>query len=102
MKVICIGAGLSGIYLGIRLPMVTENVLLVICEPHAHFSADKFLLILTLSEWPDEKNKAVSGTWHENVYFGAACDVPAHRYCYTFEPNPNWSNLYVDSAPHCV
>lgn len=45
-----------------------------------------------------EKNSDVGGTWHENVYPGCACDVPAHRYCYTFNPNPSWSNFFAPSA----
>lgn len=24
-----------------------------------------------------------------------ACDVPAHAYTYSFEPNPNWSSFYA-------
>ena len=25
----------------------------------------------------------------------AACDVPSHLYCYSFEPNPDWSRSYA-------
>lgn len=32
LKVVCIGAGLSGILFAIRLPMMTENVELVVYE----------------------------------------------------------------------
>jgi cation diffusion facilitator CzcD-associated flavoprotein CzcO len=55
-----------------------------------------------------EKSKGVGGTWWENSYPGAACDVPSHFYCYSFEPNPNWSRVYSPSAEiqgyleHCV
>ncbi|KAM0747815.1 putative flavin-binding monooxygenase [Meredithblackwellia eburnea MCA 4105] len=76
IKVVCIGAGLSGIFLGARLPMLTENVELVIYE----------------------KNPEVGGTWYENKYPGAACDVPSHRYQYTWEPNPRWSEFYSPAA----
>lgn len=39
-----------------------------------------------------EKANEVGGTWRENRYPGVACDVPAHHYNYSFEPNPGWSN----------
>lgn len=41
-----------------------------------------------------EKNHDVGGTWLENRYPGVACDVPAHIYTYSWEPNPNWSSFY--------
>lgn len=41
-----------------------------------------------------EKSAGIGGTWYENTYPGAACDVPSHLYCYSFEPNPNWSRVY--------
>ena len=44
MRVICIGAGISGILTGIRLPQQIENLELVIYD----------------------KNNEVGGTWYEN------------------------------------
>jgi cation diffusion facilitator CzcD-associated flavoprotein CzcO len=41
-----------------------------------------------------EKTDGISGTWHDNTYPGAACDVPSHLYCYSFAPNPDWSRIY--------
>ncbi len=41
-----------------------------------------------------EKSAGIGGTWWENVYPGAACDIPSHLYCYSFEPNPHWTKLY--------
>ncbi len=41
-----------------------------------------------------EKTKGISGTWYDNSYPGAACDVPSHLYCYSFAPNPDWSRVY--------
>lgn len=29
---------------------------------------------------------------------GCACDVPAHSYQYSFDPNPNWSAFYAPQA----
>ena len=43
-----------------------------------------------------EKAGTLGGTWRANTYPGLACDVPAHLYTYSFEPNPNWSQV---SAP---
>ena len=45
-----------------------------------------------------EKSEGIGGTWHDNIYPGAACDVPSHLYCYSFEPNPNWSRRYAKQA----
>lgn len=42
-----------------------------------------------------EKNDEVGGTWLKNRYPGCACDVPAHIYTYTFEPNPEWKSYYA-------
>lgn len=37
----------------------------------------------------------MGGTWFENRYPGIACDVPAHIYTFSWEPNPNWTEYYV-------
>ncbi|KJA23566.1 hypothetical protein HYPSUDRAFT_66248 [Hypholoma sublateritium FD-334 SS-4] len=75
LKVICIGAGASGLLLAYKLQR----------------SFDYFDLTIY------EKNEDISGTWFENTYPGCACDMPAHVYTYTFEPNPNWSSVYASS-----
>ncbi|KAK5175696.1 uncharacterized protein LTR77_000835 [Saxophila tyrrhenica] len=75
LKVIVIGAGYSGIYLGIRIPERLRNVDLVIYE----------------------KNAGVGGTWYENQYPGAACDIPSHSYQFSFNPKHDWSALYAPS-----
>lgn len=54
LKVRVIGAGYSGIYLGIRIPQRLRNVDLKIYD----------------------KNAAIGGTWFENRYPGCACDIP--------------------------
>ncbi|KAH8684375.1 hypothetical protein BGZ60DRAFT_397427 [Tricladium varicosporioides] len=41
-----------------------------------------------------EKNPDVGGTWFENRYPGAACDVASHAYQYTFASNPDWSSHF--------
>jgi 4-hydroxyacetophenone monooxygenase len=42
-----------------------------------------------------EKNPAVGGTWYENRYPGCRVDVGNHFYCYSFEPNPDWSEFFA-------
>lgn len=41
-----------------------------------------------------ERAATVGGTWRDNHYPGAACDVPSHMYSPSFEPNPDWSRNY--------
>ncbi|EAT77846.1 hypothetical protein SNOG_14654 [Parastagonospora nodorum SN15] len=57
MRVICAGAGASGIYLAYKLK---------------HYFTDFSLNIY-------EKNEDIGGTWYENRYPGCACDVPARK-----------------------
>ncbi|HVW27547.1 MAG TPA: NAD(P)/FAD-dependent oxidoreductase [Polyangiaceae bacterium] len=42
-----------------------------------------------------EKADSLGGTWRENVYPGAGCDVPSHLYCYSFHPNPDFSRAFA-------
>ena len=42
-----------------------------------------------------ERSNRPGGTWRENRYPGAACDVPSHLYSYSFAPNPDWSRLFA-------
>ncbi|KAH6986625.1 cyclohexanone monooxygenase [Ilyonectria destructans] len=76
MKIIVIGAGMSGIIAGIFFPRAIENLELAIYE----------------------KNADIGGTWFENVYPGIACDIPSHAYSFTFEGNPEWSSYYASGA----
>jgi cation diffusion facilitator CzcD-associated flavoprotein CzcO len=54
-----------------------------------------------------DKAPKVGGTWYHNTYPGVACDVASHLYCYSFEPNPNWSRVFSpgneirDYIEHC-
>ncbi|KAH8901310.1 FAD/NAD(P)-binding domain-containing protein [Thozetella sp. PMI_491] len=79
MKVRVIGAGFSGVYLGIRIPQRLRNIDLQIYD----------------------KNSGIGGTWWENRYPGCACDIPAHSYQYTFDPKPDWSGFYASSREIC-
>lgn len=75
LRVVVIGAGISGILASIRLPQRIPHLSLQIYE----------------------KNADVGGTWFENRYPGCACDIPAHTYQATFEPNHDWSQFYATS-----
>ncbi|MBT2418864.1 NAD(P)/FAD-dependent oxidoreductase [Streptomyces sp. ISL-22] len=66
-----IGAGLSGLGLGMALKR----------SGHHHF---------TILEKADD----IGGVWRDNIYPGAACDIPAHLYSYSFEPR-NWTQRYA-------
>src|SRR5262245_63257443 len=41
-----------------------------------------------------ERGDDVGGTWRDNTYPGAACDVPSHLYSFSFAPNPRWSRAF--------
>ena len=45
-----------------------------------------------------ERAGDVGGTWRDNTYPGAACDVPSHVYSLSFEPNPDWSHKFSESG----
>ena len=71
LRVAVIGAGMSGILAGIKL-------------------LEAQLTNFTIYE----KGPRPGGTWRDNSYPGLACDVPSHHYTYSFEPNPDWSQLF--------
>jgi len=71
LSAIVVGAGFSGIAAGVSLRKAGIRDFVIL-----------------------EKAKRVGGTWRENTYPGAACDVPSHLYSYSFEPNPGWSRAY--------
>ena len=71
-SVVIIGAGMTGILMTIKLRKAGITNIVVL-----------------------EKKESVGGTWRENTYPGAACDVPSHMYTYSFEPNPNWSHFFA-------
>ncbi|MET3963588.1 cation diffusion facilitator CzcD-associated flavoprotein CzcO [Marmoricola sp. OAE513] len=71
VRVLVIGAGFAGLGAAIKL------------EEAGH--AD-FLVI--------DKGESVGGTWRDNTYPGAACDVPSQLYSFSFAPNPNWSRSF--------
>lgn len=72
MTVGILGAGLSGVLMGMQLRRA---------------GIDDFTIY--------ERQPDVGGTWFNNTYPGLHCDVPSHLYCYSFEPNPEWSMVYA-------
>lgn len=67
VKTLIIGTGFAGLAMGERLRR----------------SGDEDFIIL-------EKAHDVGGTWRENTYPSAECDVPSALYSYSFAPNPTW------------
>ena len=45
-----------------------------------------------------ERAGEVGGTWRDNTYPGAACDVPSHVYSFSFEQKPDWSRTFAGSV----
>jgi len=75
LRVLIIGAGFAGVGLAIQL------------KKHG---IDDFLIL--------EKATSVGGTWRDNHYPGAACDVPSHLYSFSFEPKTDWSRKFAPQA----
>lgn len=69
-SVLVIGAGLSGVAIGIALQSLGLPFTIV------------------------ERNDAVGGTWLENGYPGAGVDTPSHLYSFSFAPRAGWSRYY--------
>jgi cation diffusion facilitator CzcD-associated flavoprotein CzcO len=44
-----------------------------------------------------ERAPEIGGTWRDNTYPGAACDVPSHAYSLSFEPYPGWTRKFSPS-----
>lgn len=42
-----------------------------------------------------EKSTAVGGTWRDNHYPGAACDVESHLYSFSFAPKYDWTRKFA-------
>ncbi len=71
LDVLVVGAGFAGICAGKKL---------------LDAGIEEFLIV--------EKSAGIGGTWWENTYPGAACDVASHLYCFSFAPNPDWSRKF--------
>lgn len=42
-----------------------------------------------------ERNDGVGGTWRDNHYPGAGCDIPSQLYSYSFALNAGWSRRFA-------
>lgn len=67
-----IGSGFAGLCLAIQLKKA---------------GIDDFVIL--------EKADRLGGTWRDNVYPGAACDVPSISYCFSFEQKTDWSRKWA-------
>lgn len=45
-----------------------------------------------------EKADSVGGTWRENTYPGAECDIPSSLYSFSFAQNPTWDFKWAKQA----
>jgi len=70
--IVIIGTGFGGLGMAIRLKQA---------------GIEAFTLL--------EKADAVGGTWRDNRYPGAACDVESHLYSFSFEPKADWSRKFA-------
>ena len=76
LRVITIGAGMSGIAMAYKMQERLKNV------EHQIY----------------ERNADLGGTWFENRYPGCACDVPSHAYTFPWAPNPDWPRFLAHSS----
>jgi cation diffusion facilitator CzcD-associated flavoprotein CzcO len=74
-SIIIVGTGFAGLCMAIRLKQAGVH---------------DFVLL----EQADE----VGGTWRDNRYPGAACDLESHFYSFSFEPNPSWSREFATAG----
>jgi cation diffusion facilitator CzcD-associated flavoprotein CzcO len=72
MRIVIVGAGPAGLAMGMRLKRAGYTDLTIV-----------------------ERSRGVGGTWHDNRYPGAGCDVPSHLYCFSFAPKPDWQHKFA-------
>ena len=75
VRIAIVGTGFSGLGTAIRLLQA---------------GIDDFVLL--------ERAGEVGGTWRDNTYPGAECDVMALLYCFSFAQNPNWQKTFGTRA----
>ncbi|HMN70257.1 MAG TPA: NAD(P)/FAD-dependent oxidoreductase [Rhodoblastus sp.] len=74
-RIAIIGAGFAGIGLAIRLKRAGVRSFVVY-----------------------ERARRLGGVWRDNVYPGAACDIPSHLYSFSFERNYPWTRRYAPQS----
>ncbi len=84
-RVLIIGSGFSGLCLGIALRRA---------------GIESFEIL--------EKADRLGGTWRDNTYPGAACDLASFAYCFSFEQKADWSRKWspqeeiLEYMDHCA
>jgi cation diffusion facilitator CzcD-associated flavoprotein CzcO len=73
VRVLVVGAGFGGLAMAIKLDEAGERDFLVV-----------------------ERGSDVGGTWRDNTYPGAACDVQSNLYSFSFAQNPDWGRSYSE------
>jgi cation diffusion facilitator CzcD-associated flavoprotein CzcO len=73
VKIAIIGSGFAGLGMAIQLRQRGETDFVVL-----------------------ERADEVGGTWRDNHYPGAACDVQSNLYSFSFAPNPDWPRSYSE------
>jgi len=74
-RIAIIGAGFSGLCAAIQLRKIGLDSITIL-----------------------EKSDRVGGTWRDNSYPGAACDVASFAYCFSFEQKTDWSRKWSPQA----
>ena len=74
-RILIIGSGFGGLGLAIRLKRA---------------GIETFTIL--------EKAATLGGTWRDNTYPGAACDVPSMLYSFSFEPKTDWTRKWSGQA----
>ncbi|TCP49262.1 cation diffusion facilitator CzcD-associated flavoprotein CzcO [Tamaricihabitans halophyticus] len=74
-SVVIVGAGFGGIAMALEL---------------LRAGFEKFTIL--------ERAAELGGVWRENTYPGAACDVPAPCYSFSFAPEPYWTDRFAGGA----
>jgi cation diffusion facilitator CzcD-associated flavoprotein CzcO len=71
-RIVVLGAGMSGLCMGVQL---------------VRAGIRSFTIL--------ERSGRLGGTWWDNTYPGAQCDVRSHLYAFSFAPNPDWSRVFA-------
>jgi cation diffusion facilitator CzcD-associated flavoprotein CzcO len=74
-RILIIGSGFGGLGLAIQLKRA---------------GIDSFTIL--------EKSASLGGTWRDNLYPGAACDVPSMLYCFSFDQKTDWTRKWSPAA----
>jgi cation diffusion facilitator CzcD-associated flavoprotein CzcO len=71
-RIVIIGAGFGGIGMAVRLRQEGYQDVVIV-----------------------ERSGGVGGTWRDNTYPGAACDIPSHLYSFSFHPG-TWRRRFSE------